>query len=181
MAEVYGSYLRFRFSKANCASDVSLRSHRLRIPSESFFCGWLLCLQARGGRSRSSTAGPTAHRCIYKFCLPFFRQSSSPQISNLIYTYSSPHLSNKMAVQTLEVRPLDGPHPQFGAEIDNVDLDNLSDADFETIRNTLYNYHVIVLKNQAGVSPKGRALSKFLIVVKVLTKLDSSIRNHQKI
>jgi alpha-ketoglutarate-dependent taurine dioxygenase len=76
-----------------------------------------------------------------------------------------------MAVQTLEVRPLDGPHPQFGAEIDNVDLDNLSDADFETIRNTLYNYHVIVLKNQAGVSPKGRALSKFLIVVKVLTDL----------
>jgi alpha-ketoglutarate-dependent taurine dioxygenase len=86
-----------------------------------------------------------------------------------------------MAVQTLEVRPLDGPHPQFGAEIDNVDLDNLSDADFETIRNTLYNYHVIVLKNQAGVSPKGRALSKFLFVVKVLTELDSSIRNHQKI
>ncbi len=60
-----------------------------------------------------------------------------------------------MAVKTLEVRPLDGPHPQFGAEIDNVDIENLRDEDFEVIRNALYNYHVVVLKNQAGVSPKG--------------------------
>ena len=67
-----------------------------------------------------------------------------------------------MAVKTLEVRPLDGPHPQFGAEIDNVNLENLSDADFETIRNTLYNYHVVVLKNQAGVSPKGLSHTKYL-------------------
>ncbi|PMD24720.1 Clavaminate synthase-like protein [Hyaloscypha hepaticicola] len=60
-----------------------------------------------------------------------------------------------MAVKTLEVRPLNGP-PQFGAEIFNVDLDNLNDADFETIRNTLYNYHIVVLKNQDGVSPKAQ-------------------------
>lgn len=65
-----------------------------------------------------------------------------------------------MAIKTLEVRPLDGPHPQFGAEIYNVDLDRLNDADFETIRNTLYNYHVVVLKNQEGVSPKGTASSE---------------------
>jgi alpha-ketoglutarate-dependent taurine dioxygenase len=65
-----------------------------------------------------------------------------------------------MAVKTLEVRPLDGPQPQFGAEIYNVDLDRLDEADFETIRNTLYNYHVVVLKNQDGVSPKGTTFSE---------------------
>jgi xanthine dioxygenase len=61
-----------------------------------------------------------------------------------------------MAVQTLEVRPVDGPHPQFGAEIDHVDMEKISDEDFEIIRNALYNYHVVVLKNQAGVSPRGK-------------------------
>jgi alpha-ketoglutarate-dependent taurine dioxygenase len=65
-----------------------------------------------------------------------------------------------MAVKVLEVRPLDGPHPHFGAEIDHVDIENLSDADFQTIRNALYSYHVVVLKNQAGLSPKGRTHSK---------------------
>ncbi len=81
-----------------------------------------------------------------------------------------------MAVKTLEVRPLDGLHPQFGAEIYNVDLDNLNDSDFEIIRNTLYNYHVVVLKNQDGVSPKGRTLS---IGPQCQANFDGSlIRNH---
>lgn len=81
-----------------------------------------------------------------------------------------------MAVKTLEVRPLNGPHPQFGAEIYNVDLDNLKDADFETIRNTLYNYHVVVLKNQDGVSPKGTTLFEGS---QCQANFDgSSIRNH---
>jgi len=62
-----------------------------------------------------------------------------------------------MAVKTLEVRPLKAPYPEsavnFGVEIDNVNLSELSDADFEVIRNALYNSHVVVLKNQQGVSP----------------------------
>lgn len=65
-----------------------------------------------------------------------------------------------MAVKTLEVRSLPSPHPSskfnFGVEIDNVDLENLSEADFQTIRNALYNSHVVVLKNQAGLSPKAQ-------------------------
>lgn len=65
-----------------------------------------------------------------------------------------------MAVKTLEVRPLPSPHPDstvdFGVEIDNVDLENLSDADFQVIRNALYNSHVVVLKNQQGLSPKAQ-------------------------
>jgi len=65
-----------------------------------------------------------------------------------------------MAVKTLEVRPLKAPSStsavDFGVEIDNVDLENLSDADFEIIRNALYHSHVVVLKNQAGLSPKAQ-------------------------
>jgi alpha-ketoglutarate-dependent taurine dioxygenase len=56
-----------------------------------------------------------------------------------------------MAVKTLEVRPLKAP---VGAEIYHLDLPNLTEADFEIIRNALYNYHVVVLKNQSAVSPK---------------------------
>jgi alpha-ketoglutarate-dependent taurine dioxygenase len=64
-----------------------------------------------------------------------------------------------MAVKVLEVRPLPVPAGSainFGAEIDNVDIENLSEQDFETIRNALYNYHVVVLKNQEGLSPKAQ-------------------------
>jgi len=65
-----------------------------------------------------------------------------------------------MAVKTPEVRPLKAPSStsavDFGVEIDNIDLENLSDADFEIIRNALYHSHVVVLKNQAGLSPKAQ-------------------------
>jgi alpha-ketoglutarate-dependent taurine dioxygenase len=65
-----------------------------------------------------------------------------------------------MAVKTLEIRPLKAPHPDsavdFGVEIYNVDLEALTDADFETIRTALYTSHVVVLKNQADLSPKAQ-------------------------
>ena len=64
-----------------------------------------------------------------------------------------------MAVKTPEVRPLQVPFTSavdFGVEIDNIDVENLTDADFEVIRNALYNSHVVVLKNQAGLSPKAQ-------------------------
>lgn len=65
-----------------------------------------------------------------------------------------------MAVKILEVRPLAAPSPDsavdFGVEIHNVDLEALTDADFEVIRNALYNSHVVVLKNQFGLTPKAQ-------------------------
>jgi alpha-ketoglutarate-dependent taurine dioxygenase len=65
-----------------------------------------------------------------------------------------------MAVKTLAVQPLPAPHPDsavdFGVSIENVDLENLSDADFEIIRNALYNSHVVVLKGQAGATPRAQ-------------------------
>ena len=64
-----------------------------------------------------------------------------------------------MAVKTIEVRPLQVPSTSavnFGVEIDNIDVEHLTDADFEVIRNALYVSHVVVLKNQAGLSPKAQ-------------------------
>jgi alpha-ketoglutarate-dependent taurine dioxygenase len=64
-----------------------------------------------------------------------------------------------MAVKILEVRPLAVPSTSsvdFGVEIDNVDVENLSNEDFNTIRNALYSHHVVVLKNQSSLSPKAQ-------------------------
>ena len=64
-----------------------------------------------------------------------------------------------MAVKTLEIRPLEAPSSSavdFGAEIHNADIEHLTDEDFEVIRNALYNSLVVVIKNQAGLSPKAQ-------------------------
>lgn len=121
------------------------------------------------------------------FAMEYISLSSGPQmIKRIIYkphkernkvlsqnnqTFSN--LSVIMAVQSLEVRPLDGPHPQFGAEIDNVDMERISEEDFEVIRNALYNYHVVVLKNQADVSPKGKTSLQIFFAALVLIEVSS--------
>jgi alpha-ketoglutarate-dependent taurine dioxygenase len=64
-----------------------------------------------------------------------------------------------MAVKTLEVKPIPVPANSavdFGVQIENVNLENLTDDDFEVIRNAIYNSHVVVLKNQNGLSPKAQ-------------------------
>jgi alpha-ketoglutarate-dependent taurine dioxygenase len=64
-----------------------------------------------------------------------------------------------MAVKTLEIKPLPVPSTSdvnFGVEIHNVDLEHLSEEDFQLIRDTLYKQHVVVLKNQAGLSPRAQ-------------------------
>jgi len=64
-----------------------------------------------------------------------------------------------MAVKSLEVRPIAIPSTSavdFGVEIYNVDLENLTDDEFQLIRNAVYLHHVVVLKNQSGLSPKAQ-------------------------
>lgn len=64
-----------------------------------------------------------------------------------------------MAVKTLEVRPIEVPFTSavnFGVEILNADVENLTDDDFAFIHEALYNSHVVVIKDQAGVSPKAQ-------------------------
>jgi xanthine dioxygenase len=41
----------------------------------------------------------------------------------------------------------------FGAELRNVDLSNVTDDDFEIIHNAVYNYQVVLIKDQSGVTP----------------------------
>jgi len=41
----------------------------------------------------------------------------------------------------------------FGAELRNVDLSNVTADDFEVIRNAVYNHQVVLIKDQSGVTP----------------------------
>lgn len=64
-----------------------------------------------------------------------------------------------MAVKSLEIKPIAvpaGSAVDFGVEISNVDLEHISEDDFATIRGALYHSHVVVLKNQTGLSPRAQ-------------------------
>lgn len=66
-----------------------------------------------------------------------------------------------MGAQTIQVRPIVAPAGSkinFGAEIDNVDLEHLTDSDFAIIQDALYKHQVVVFKNQASLTPKGQFL-----------------------
>ena len=59
------------------------------------------------------------------------------------------------------VKPIVPPHPNscvdFGATLSDLDGENLSDADFKTIRDALYHSHVICIKSQPNLSPRAQA------------------------
>jgi len=64
-----------------------------------------------------------------------------------------------VAESKIQIKPF--PRPQesrrdLGAEAYGVDLHALTDADFELIRQELYNHQVLVIKNQSGASPKAQ-------------------------
>ncbi|KAJ5180952.1 hypothetical protein N7492_004162 [Penicillium capsulatum] len=64
-----------------------------------------------------------------------------------------------MTVSPPVVRPLHpGPGSQvdFGAQIDGVNLESLTDEHFAIVRDALYRHHVVVFKNQAKLSPKAQ-------------------------
>ncbi|KAF9878203.1 alpha-ketoglutarate dependent xanthine dioxygenase [Colletotrichum karsti] len=52
--------------------------------------------------------------------------------------------------------PAAGSAIDFGAVVSNVDIENLTDADFEVIREALFKHQVLVFKNQSHVSPKAQ-------------------------
>ncbi|XDG06372.1 hypothetical protein ABKA04_005987 [Annulohypoxylon sp. FPYF3050] len=59
----------------------------------------------------------------------------------------------------ITVEPLAHPETSgvnFGAIIRNADVEHLTDADFDIIRDALFNYQVLVFKDQAGTSPKAQ-------------------------
>lgn len=65
-----------------------------------------------------------------------------------------------MAIQSrISVHPTDPPKGSnfdFGAELSGADLESISPADFEVIRNALYTYQVVIFKGQQNLSPKAQ-------------------------
>lgn len=60
---------------------------------------------------------------------------------------------------TIEVTPVpqtEGSRRNLGAVAHNVDVNNLSDADWDVIRSALYEHSVLVLKGQADATPKAQ-------------------------
>ncbi|KAK4690485.1 xanthine dioxygenase, partial [Lecanoromycetidae sp. Uapishka_2] len=63
-----------------------------------------------------------------------------------------------IATPSMSISPLSVPNStlDFGAKIENAALENISDDDFNLIQDTLYRNHVVVIKDQAGLSPKAQ-------------------------
>ncbi|CRG91684.1 Putative dioxygenase C576,01c [Talaromyces islandicus] len=61
-----------------------------------------------------------------------------------------------MAKSAMNIRPLKsapGSAVDFGVEIDNVDLENITDEEFAAIHKALYHEHIVLFKNQQNLSP----------------------------
>ncbi|KAK0714928.1 hypothetical protein B0H67DRAFT_442850, partial [Lasiosphaeris hirsuta] len=50
----------------------------------------------------------------------------------------------------------EGSQVNFGASISGIDIENLTDADYDVIRSALFNHQVIVFENQSHVSPRAQ-------------------------
>lgn len=58
------------------------------------------------------------------------------------------------ALQIRALEPAPGSSVDFGAEIAPCDLADLSDEDFEALSRAVLTYHVVVIRGQAGLTPK---------------------------
>lgn len=64
-----------------------------------------------------------------------------------------------MTAGTLNIRPLPargGPDVNFGAVIDNLNADTLTESQFAALEEALYKYQVVVLKSQQKLTPKAQ-------------------------
>lgn len=60
------------------------------------------------------------------------------------------------SIQITPVAHQAGSRRSLGAVATNLDVNNLSEADWKTIHDSLYTYSVLVLKNQAHATPKAQ-------------------------
>ncbi|ETN44309.1 uncharacterized protein HMPREF1541_10489 [Cyphellophora europaea CBS 101466] len=60
-------------------------------------------------------------------------------------------------MSALTVTPIDALKPFLGARIDDISLDNLQEDDFVALREALYTYNVVCIKNQQSLSPRTQA------------------------
>ncbi|EXJ65083.1 hypothetical protein A1O7_01423 [Cladophialophora yegresii CBS 114405] len=60
-------------------------------------------------------------------------------------------------MSAITVSPINPAKPDLGALVDNINLDNLSDTDFDALSTALYTYNVICIRNQSKCTPKAQA------------------------
>ena len=74
-------------------------------------------------------------------------------------THLPPKFATKQPLTMLGITasPIRSSDPEFGATLDNVNIENLSDADFAAIWDALYQYNVVHIKSTPDVSPKAQA------------------------
>lgn len=63
-------------------------------------------------------------------------------------------MSSQIRVESI-VAP-EGSDINFGATVSNVNVENITDADFEVLRDALFTHQVLVLKDQSHASPKAQ-------------------------
>ncbi|RDW82409.1 hypothetical protein BP6252_03521 [Coleophoma cylindrospora] len=64
-----------------------------------------------------------------------------------------------MAVGLLEVKPFEvrsGSEVRFGASVNNIDLERITDDEFALLRKALYGHNVLLIKNQQSLSPEAQ-------------------------
>lgn len=57
----------------------------------------------------------------------------------------------------IQIESISPSRPEFGALLQNVCLENMSDQDFDVLRNALYTHNVVCIKSQQKLSPKAQA------------------------
>ena len=62
----------------------------------------------------------------------------------------------KSRISVHPITPPKGSSFDFGAELQDADLENISEADFDVISRALYEYQVILFKGQQNLSPKAQ-------------------------
>ncbi|KAJ9605011.1 hypothetical protein H2200_010400 [Cladophialophora chaetospira] len=60
-------------------------------------------------------------------------------------------------MSSIKVSPVDPANPDLGAVVDNINLETMTDTDFTTLRNALYTYNVVCIKNQSNCTPRTQA------------------------
>ncbi|KAI9155439.1 Alpha-ketoglutarate-dependent xanthine dioxygenase xan-1 [Paramyrothecium foliicola] len=63
-------------------------------------------------------------------------------------------MPSQITIEALPVPP--GSEINFGATATNVDVEHLTDADFDILRDALFTHQVLVLKNQSHASPRAQ-------------------------
>ena len=79
-----------------------------------------------------------------------------PHITIRTTNFAMPFIEDN-TTSVITATALNPSQPDLGAIIDNVHLENLSEADFDALRTALYTHNVICIKNQSQLTPKAQA------------------------